>query len=80
MAKDFIMLLRIVCNLKHKFFISGTFYLIFSDHCWPWVTEPSVLLYLIIYLVGYLACGLSDDRDSVLLSDDRDFVSLIVVI
>ena len=39
-AWDFIMLLRVGEQLNtYESFISGIFYIIFSGHGWPWVTE-----------------------------------------
>ena len=39
-AWDFIMLQRVGAQLKtYESFISGIFYIIFSGHGWPWVTE-----------------------------------------
>lgn len=40
MARDFVTLLRIMCNVKLlNLFISGIFHLIVLDCDWPWVTE-----------------------------------------
>lgn len=61
--RDFITLLRTAYNLKHEFFISESFHLMFSDHGCPQVTETPENETIngggILYYVEIHICALS---------------------